>query len=57
MLRRPGRFRRVLVCVLVCVLCLPVYRGWGSARGTAGSSRDRGSPGGPAGPGKGSFWI
>lgn len=28
-LRRPGRFRRVLVCVL----CLLIYRGCGSARG------------------------
>lgn len=39
-LRRPGRFQHVLVCVL----CLLIYRGCGSARGhPGGRSADRGS--------------
>lgn len=52
-LRRPGRFWRVLVCVL----CLLVYRGCGSARGTGWQQGDRGRPGGPADPGKGFSMI
>lgn len=49
-LRRPERFQRVLVCVL----CLLIYRGCGSARGhPAGRSGDRASSGGRADPGKG----
>lgn len=43
-LRRPGRFRRVLVCVL----CLLVYRGCGSARATRLAAGGQGQPGRPS---------